>query len=370
VSRLFSGNQIPFLHRTIDVTLADIAVSAGLAVICALFSIIFIKMLRGVSASLDRFIKNDVLKAVAGGIPLALIIFYLPNVGGEGYDFVRELISGNFNQGIFLISLVVILKIIATSFTLGAGGSGGVFAPALVIGSATGYLFYKLITLLMPEWSLSDSSLYALVGMSGIISGTLHAPLTGIFLIIEITNGYDVILPLLLVSFLTPTLVRLLEKHSIYHYELIKKGFLHRPRTDGRILADIKPIELLERDQIIIHPGMLLKDLIPVIKRSNRNYFPVVSESNEEFLGMVYFNDLKAFIFDPNLQNTILIEEIMHTDLMTVSLEDSLLEIQNKFDRSQSWSLPVVENGKFKGLISKATMLDLYRKELKVQTDK
>jgi CIC family chloride channel protein len=370
ISRLLSGNQIPFTHRIFEVNIVDILSSVGLAIFCALFSVLFIKMLRTTSSTLDRYIKNDLLKVILGGIPVAIIIFYLPYTRGEGYQFVQELISGRFNEGILAIFIVIILKIVATSFTLGAGGAGGVFAPALVIGSAGGYLYYSIIHFLAPQWSLNDSSLFSLVGMSGVISGTLQAPLTGIFLIIEITNGYDAILLLLLVSFLTTTLVKLFEKQSIYNFDLVKKGFLHRPRTDGRILTDIQPIELLEQDQIIIHTDMLLTELIPVIKKSKRNYFPVVKKDNGDFLGMVYFNDLKEFIFDSNLQNTIMVEEVMHSNLTTVSLTDTLSEIQNKFDLTDTWSLPVVEDGKFKGLISKATMMDLYRKELQVQTDR
>jgi CIC family chloride channel protein len=370
ISRLLHGNQIPFSHQTFHVSVADMTASLGLALFCAIFVLLFIRLLRNTANGLERITKNVLLKALLGGLPVAAITFYVPYVRGEGYEFVQALISGHLEKGIVVLLLVVVLKIIATSFTLGAGGAGGIFAPALVIGSAGGYLFYLVIRLLAPDIALSHPSLFALVGMSGLISGTLQAPLTGIFLIIEITSGYDAILPLLLVSFLTPTLVRLVERHSIYHYELIKKGFLHRPRTDGRILTDIKPIELLERDQIIIHPDNSLQELIPVIQKSKRNYYPVLHRRNGAFLGMVYFNDLKEFIFDKNLASTILVEEIMHTDLTTVSLSDSLLDIQNKFDMTDSWSLPVVEHGKFKGLISKATMFDLYRKELKVQTDK
>ena len=283
---------------------------------------------------------------------------------------MRQLISGEFSAGLHIILVIVLLKIFITSLTLGAGGSGGVFAPALVIGSASGFLYYSLLQAIFPGSALNDAGLYALVGMSGLISGTLNAPLTGMFLIIEITSGYEAILPLLLVSFLTPALVKIFEKYSIYHYELIKKGRLHRPRTDGRILADIKPLELLEQDLITIRPDMLLKDIIPVIKQSNRNYFPVVETEKGVFRGMVYFNDLKEFIFSEELLHSILVEEVMHTDLAVVSLKDSLISIQNKFDATKSWSLPVVEEGRFMGLISKSTMLDLYRKELKVQTDK
>jgi chloride channel protein, CIC family len=370
ISRLLQGNQIPFEHHDIGVSVTDITAAVGLAILCALFSIIFIKLLRGTSNVLTQKIKNSLTKAVLAAIPVALIVFFLPQVRGEGYEFVEKLISGRYEEGILLIFLVVIFKIVATSFTLGAGGAGGVFAPALVIGSATGYLFYAIIRSISPDITLSSSGLYALMGMSGLISGILNAPLTGIFLIIEITDGYDAILPLLLVSFLSITIVRFFEHDSIYHYDLIRKGLLHRPRTDGRILADIKPIELLEKDQISIYPDYKLKDLLPVIKKSARNYFPVIDPNTENFLGMIYFNDIKEFIFDPTLQESILVEEIMHTDLITVSLSDSLIDIQQKFDDTNTWSLPVVEKNKFMGLISKASMLDLYRKELKVQTDR
>lgn len=370
ISRLLNGNQIPFTQNLNAVSIYDIVATIGLSVVCALVSILFIKTLRNTSKFLDKFFKSALFKALIGGLLVGLLSFNVPSIRGEGYAFVQQLISGEFSAGIGFIFLIVILKICATSLTLGAGGAGGVFAPALVIGSASGFLFYSILRYFFPELPLNNYALFALVGMSGVISGTLNAPLTGMFLIIEITNGYDAILPLLLVAFLTTTLVKIVEKHSIYHYELITKGFLHRPRTDGRILADIKPLELLEQDLITVEPEMLLRDMIPTIKKSKRNYFPVVDSKNDQFYGMVYFNDLKEFIFNKEMLNSILVEEVMHSDLTTISLADSLLDIQNKFEMTKSWSLPVVESGTFKGLISKATMLDLYRKELRVQTDK
>ena len=208
------------------------------------------------------------------------------------------------------------------------------------------------------------------MGMAGVLSGTLAAPLSGVFLVAEITAGYDAILPLMLISFLSSTFARRLEKHSIYHYELVLKGHLHRPRTDGRILADIHIEELLEQDMISVSPNMLLRDMIPVIKKSRRNYFPVISPDDNSFHGMVYFNDLKQFIFNPTMLGSILVEELTDTDMTCVSPDDTLMDIQDKFDQTSLWSLPVVRDGQFLGLISKATMLDLYRKELKVQTDR
>ncbi|KAA3610359.1 MAG: chloride channel protein [Calditrichaeota bacterium] len=369
ISRLLNGNQIQFSHELIKVNVNDIFLSVFLALVCAFFSILFIRTVRNSSKFMDKYFKNILIKALVGGLIIGLISLNIPYVKGEGYKFVQDIITGHFTNGLLFVLLIIVLKIVATSITLGAGGSGGVFAPSLVIGSSTGLFFYMAIRSLFPELAINEAALYALVGMAGVLSGTLNAPLTGMFLIIEISNGYDAILPLMLVSFLTSAIVKQFEPHSIYHYELVKKGHLHRPRTDGKILAEISPRELLEKDLSIVYPDILLSDLIPKIKKSNRNYFPVVDRESGNLLGMVYFNDIKDFIFDNTLINSILVEEVMHTDLTTISTSDSLTDIQKKFEQTNSWSLPVVENQKYKGLISKATMLDLYRKELKVQTE-
>ncbi len=369
VSRMFNGNQIPFAHRLYDVGINDIIASIGLAIVISMFSLLFIKSLKNISTIMEKYLKNSMVKGVIGGLVVGLISFQIIEVRGEGYELIKKIISDNYSTSILFLLLIIILKIIATSLTLGSGGTGGVFAPALLIGSAGGFLYYLILQSLLPNVNFGPASLFALVGMGGMVSGTLAAPLTGIFLIVEITSGYDAILPLLLVSFLSSLIVKLFEKHSIYHYELIKQGVFLRPRTDGRILSDIKPSELLETDQIKITPNMLLKDLVPIIKKSKRNYFPVISTKDEQFLGIVNFNDVKEFIFEPNLLSSIIIEEIMQTDFITLSLDENLIQIQKKFDKSKSWSLPVVKNGKFLGLISKATMLDLYRKELKAQTE-
>ncbi|UCH95206.1 MAG: chloride channel protein [Candidatus Aminicenantes bacterium] len=369
VSRLLKGNQIPFTHREFDVNINDIFGTIGLAIAFAVFSLMFIKLLKWTSMALDKYFKNALLKALFGGLLVGMVTIFFPYVKGEGYEVVRQLIAGKFSSTAAIVLVLILMKMLATSLTLGSGGSGGVFAPSLLIGSLGGFFYFQLLTLVFPQANFTGAALFSLVGMAGMLSGTLHAPLSGIFLIVEITGGYDAILPLLLVSFLTSTLVKLVEKHSIYHYELVKKGLLLRPRTDGRILSEIQPTELLETDLIPIYPEMVLKDLIPLVQKSRRNYFPVEDKKTNEFLGMVYFNDIKQYLFDPNLVNSIIVEEVMQTDLTTVSLTDSVGEILNTFDTTDAWSLPVVENKKFLGLISKATMLDHYRKELKAQTE-
>jgi chloride channel protein, CIC family len=369
VSRLMNGNQIPFAHRVFQVNINDIFATVGLAFTFALFSLIFIKMLKWTSLVLEKYFKHALVKAIFGGSLVGVAILFFPSVKGEGYEVVRQLIAGNFSGSLYLVLLVIVVKMAATSLTLGAGGAGGVFAPSLLIGSLGGFFYYQLLILIFPQAQFSSAALFSLVGMAAMVSGTLQAPLSGIFLIVEITGGYDAILPLLLVSFLTSTLVKLVEKHSIYHYELVQKGVLLRPRTDGRILSEIQVEELLETNLIRIYPEMPLKQLIPVILESPRNYFPVESKTNHHFVGMVYFNDIKHYLFEPHLLNSIIVEEVMQVDITTISLNDSVTDILDTFDTTHSWSLPVVEENRFFGLISKATILDHYRKELKAQTD-
>jgi CIC family chloride channel protein len=258
---------------------------------------------------------------------------------------------------------------VATSLTLSSGGSGGVFAPSLVIGSLAGLFYYKILCQFFSPASFNGSSLFSLVAMAGMLSGTMQAPLAGIFLIVEITGGYDAILPLLLVSFLVTTLVKRVERHSIYHFELVKKGFLLRPRTDARVLSEIKAAELLEKDILTVYPEMSLHQLIPRIKRSRRNHFAVISRQSKAYLGMVNLEDIKPILFDQNLLKSIIVEEVMKCDQMTVSLDENVVDILRKFDATQSWSLPVLEDGRFRGLISKSSILDHYRKELKAQTE-
>lgn len=374
VSRLMHGNRIPFAHRQFSFNINDILATVGLAIAFAVFSLLFIRMLKWISVVMDRYLRHDLAKALTGGLLVGVLTLFYPLVKGEGYHVVRKLIGGDYSETIGLVLLLIFMKMLATSLTLGAGGAGGVFAPSLLIGSLGGFFYFQLLTFVFPGATFTGAALFSLVGMAAMLSGTLHAPLTGIFLIVEITGGYDAILPLLLVSFLTSTLVKQVEKHSIYHYELVKKGHLLRPRTDGRILSEIKPRELLETGLITVHPEMLLKDLIPAIKQSNRNYFPVEEKTMNKknsgrFLGMVYFNDIKEYLFDSSLLNSIIVEEVMTTDLTTVSLKDSVSSILTVFDATGAWSLPVVEGERFMGLISKATILDHYRKELKAQTE-
>lgn len=368
ISRIFHGNRIPFAHQTFQIGLTEITASIFFSLFLAAMVILFMRILRFSSEQMKKRIGNVVLKALAAGLLLILTIAFFPQVRGEGYQVVRALISDSLHLPILLLFALLPLKMLATGITLGGGGEGGVFAPSLVLGAMAGAFFFALTRLLFPELTLVSSGLFALLGMAGVISGAMQAPLSGMFLIFEITGGYEAILPLVVVSFLTAKLVKVFEKYSIYHRDLAREGMLRPLRSDARILSDIRLDEILETDIRTISPRATLKELIPLIQQSRRNLFSVVDPETGLFLGIVDFQRVKEFIFDEPLSGAVLIEEVMNRSPETVDRREEMVQIMNRFEAPDIWSLVVLDQGRFVGLISKSSLLDHYRHELKVQT--
>ncbi len=370
VSRLLKGNRIPFAHQQFAIGLNDIVIAVLFSLLLAVVSIVFMRSMRWVRKQLKKTFVNDYFRAAGSGALLIILIHFFPQVRGEGYSVVRALISDKLNIPLGLLLALVLAKVLATAVTLGGGGEGGVFAPSLVIGALSGSFFHKLVGSVLPQLTLSSAGLFSLVGMAGMISGLMQAPLSGMFLIFEITGGYEAILPLLVVSSLTPMLVRISEKHSIYHRDLAGDGLLRPPRSDARILSDIRLDEILETDILGIPPDSTLRQLIPLIQRSRRNLFHVVDPGNGRFLGLVDFHQVKDFIFDEQLAGAVLIEEVMDRSPETVDSREEMVAITQRFNRPGVWNLVVVDDGRFVGLISKSSLLDHYRNELKVQTER
>lgn len=368
ISRILQGNQIAFSHRFFHISLTDILASAGLAVATAAASILLTRSLRLMHHISAKVPASLWIRAAIGGCSVGLLGMYFPVVLGEGYHFIREMIEGNFSQGLIIVAVGTLAKILATSLTLGWGGSGGIFAPSLVIGSLAGLTYHRLLVFLWPNVSWVNEGCFALLGMAGIISGMLQAPLTGIFLIVEITGGYGVILPLIIVSAISSTLCHYIEPASFYLKELVEKGQLLRPGTDARVLSDLSVQELLEKDCISVNPSMLLRDFINIITKSHRNYFPVEDEKTGRFLGMIHLDDIRPYLFNPVMYDAVILEQIMDTRVEAVSADDDLSEVLAKMDEHRLFSMPVISNNRFIGMISKATLLDQYRKELRVQT--
>jgi CIC family chloride channel protein len=368
ISRILQGNQIAFSHRLFSIDHMDIFACLGLAILTAAASILLTRLLRSMHEISKKIPAPVWIRAAAGGCAVGLIGLFLPVVLGEGYHSVRMMIEGAFSQGLAILALAVLAKIVATALTLGWGGSGGIFAPCLVIGSLVGVTYHHGLVLLWPAVSWVNEGCFALLGMAGLISGMMQAPLTGIFLIVEITGGYEVILPLIIVSAISTTLCHYIEPASYYLKELVEYGHLLRPGTDARVLSDLNVSELLEKDCIAVTQNMLLRDFINIVKKSNRNYFPVENEETGHFLGIIHLDDIRPYLFNPVMYDTVFLGQIMDANVEVVHPEDDLSDVLRRMDAKRLFSMPVVVNNRFIGLISKGNLLNQYRKELMVQT--
>ncbi|BBO81671.1 chloride channel protein [Desulfosarcina ovata] len=368
ISRMLKGNQIVFAHRDFNIQFNDILACVGLAIFCAVASILLTRVLRTLHHASTHVSVPVWVRAFMGGSMVGCIGYFLPYVLGEGYHSIRSAIEGGFPAGLLLVTGITLVKIVVTSLTLGWGGSGGIFAPCLVIGAFVGLSFHRLIATIWPSVLWVNEGCFALLGMAGLISGILQAPLTGIFLIIEITGGYEVILPLIVVSAIATTLCHYIEPASFYLKDLVEQGQLLRPGTDARVLTDLSIEELLETDCISVHPDMRLAEFIDIVKASHRNYFPVEDRRNGRFLGMIQLDDIRPYLFDSAMHHAVLTGQLMNTRIKTASLYDDLADVLQKMDDGRFFSMPVVSDGRFQGMISKATLLDRYRKELMVQT--
>jgi len=368
LSRLLSGNQIAFSHHSFPVSYHDTFACVGLAFFTALISVLMTRLIRNMHVVSGKTTLPVWAKAAMGGCAVGLIGLAVPDVLGEGYHSIRDMIEGTYRQGISLVLIACFAKLLATSLTLGWGGSGGIFAPSLVVGSFAGLAYHRLLITLFPSLKWMGEGGYALLGMAGLVGGILQAPLTGIFLIVEITGGYEVILPLIIVSSISSTVCYYFEPASIYMKELVEKGHLLRPGTDARVLSDLSIQELIEKNCTVVRPDMTLRELIMVVTQSRRNYYPVEDAENGTFLGLVTFDDIRPYLFETMMYDAVFVEQIMNTELDIAHVGDSVVDVLEIMDSRGIYSMPVVDGGVFIGMVSKATLFDHYRKELMVQT--
>lgn len=369
ISRVFQGNQIPFKGGSFFITNIDLLACIVLSLFTCASSVFIMKFLRIIKSISSGFTSSLILRAGCGGLLVGIIGLFLPEVLGEGYDAIRSVIYGNYSDGIIITGLIILGKIFATSLTIGTGGMGGLFAPCLVVGSFVGLFYYRLLLIIFPSVHWAGQAYFALLGMAGVISSVLQAPMTGIFLITEITGGYHVLVSVVLVSVISVCLSRLFEPFSVYHQELAARGELLRPRTDRRILSELNIIELIDQNYYEIRPEMRLRDFIELIKQMDFHFFPVIESKSNKYIGLIHLDDIRGYLFDPNLYDTILVEELINPAIPTISLEYELDEVIDMFDYGNVATLPVVHDGRFIGLISKSRMLDHYRKELIVEEE-
>ena len=348
-----------------------------LGVFAGLVSVYFTRVYKFIQDWFDKR-TNSMHKWLIGGLTLGLLIFFFPSLYGEGYEAINACLHGNneflFNNSIFynlqdnmfwvfsLFALVIIFKAVATSVTFGAGGVGGIFAPTLFIGANTGLLFAQAFSFLgLKELSHTN---FALVGMVGLIAGVLHAPLTAIFLIAEITGGYGLILPLMIGASISFATTRLFEKYSVYTYQLARRGELFTHDKDKVVLSLLKVSNLIETNFRTINEEASLGDLVKVIAKSKRNIVPVI-DGEKTFLGVVFINDIREIMFERDKYDTVFVNELMFMPSPFVSPDESMEDVAKKFKTTSHYNLPVIDNGKYVGFVSRANVFSAYRDLLK-----
>jgi CIC family chloride channel protein len=261
------------------------------------------------------------------------------------------------------ITLTLLLKAVATGITLGMGGNGGNFAPSLFVGAYLGFVFSFFLTLI--GFDNIPVSNFTIVAMAGILSGVFHAPLTGIFLIAEITGGYELIIPLMIVSSISYLIVKYFHPESLDVKRLKAKGAIVSDNKDTSILSKIDAIEMLETDFATIHFKATLRDIVETIKHSKRNTFPVVKKNNK-LLGIIYLDNIREEMFNTEHYDTVTAKEVMRKPSMIIDSSEDIFSIMKKFEESGQWNLPVVKEGIYIGFLSKSSILDKYRNELLV----
>jgi CIC family chloride channel protein len=347
-----------------------------LGVICGFVSVFFSKMTLFLESKYEK-IRNIFLRLAAGGIVLGSLIYLFPPFYGEGYDTIMSLLEGNasyiyentifssFSSSylvyiLFFIGLVL-MKVVASSSTNGSGGVGGIFAPTLFIGGITGFVVASMMNMLT-GFDLPDNR-FVLVGMAGAMAGVMHAPLTAIFLIAEITGGYALLIPLIITSTIAFITARAFERHSIYHVELARRGELITHDKDKAVLTLMDWRKEIEKDLITVKSTDNLGDLVKAISKSKRNIFPVVDEYNI-LVGVVLLDDVREIMFNEKLYENTFVKNLMIIPPSYLDIKESIDTVMETFRKTDAWNLPVLNNGFYVGFLSKSRIFASYREML------
>jgi CIC family chloride channel protein len=347
-----------------------------LGVLCALVSVYFTTTSFRMERLFNR-VKHYQYRVLIGSLLLGGVIFLVPPLYGEGYTTINHLLNGNIDAVmsesilskylvnswvvLLLIGGLVFLKSFAASFTIGAGGVGGIFAPSLFTGASLGYVFSELIN----KFKFFDIpvSNFVLVGMAGLMAGALHAPLTAVFMIAEITGGYELFLPLMMVSAISFLVSRGIRPHSIYTDQLAKRGDLLTHNKDQVILTLLSIDQVIEDNFNTVNPEMNMRDLVKVVSQSRRNIFPVVDDEHK-LVGVLTLDDFRHLMFDESIYDTTYVNQLMSPPPATIERNEKMDTVMKKFQQTDAWNLPVVEGEVYKGFISKSKLFSVYRSML------
>lgn len=377
LSYLMSGTDAMFeFHLEDHFNLARVPYVILLGIVCGLVSLYFTKVTTNVERFFKRF-TNPYVRLAIGGSVLSVLIFLFPPLYGEGYDMIHHLINGSsadviLNNSMFYghagllfvyIFLIILFKAFATTVTNCGGGCGGIFAPSLFLGCASGYLFAGLCN--MMDWGVpvSDRN-FALFGMAALMSGVFHAPLTGVFLIAELTGGYALFLPLMIVSVCSYLTVKIFDKNNIYAVRLAQRGELITHHKDQAVLTILKVEDVIEKNFMRLKPDMDLGELTAVVAKTKRNIFPVVN-ANDHLVGVLLLDDVRHIMFRQELYHRYKVATLMRKVPVRLSIEEPMEAVMRKFEETNAWNLPVEGvSGEYIGFISKSAIFTAYRKTL------
>ena len=376
---IFVGNRSLF-DFTLDSAwnIDRIPASILLGLFCGMVSLYFIRMMSKCEGVFEQLKDYPFAKLFLGAILLSSLIFFFPSLYGEGYNSLNILLNGNteadwnavMNNSLFAgssgllvvyIALVLLTKIFATSATNGAGGVGGTFAPSLFVGGFGGFLFARV-------WNMNQVGTYipeknfTLLGMAGVMAGVMHAPLTGVFLIAELTGGYSLFLPLIMVSIVSVMVISIFEPHSIYATRLARQGRLLTHHTDRSILTLMSLDSVIDHDYTTVDLDMPLGKLVSVISRSHTSFIPVVNTAGI-LLGIIDINKIRHVMFRTELYQRFTVQQILIPPKATLGIKDSMEEVMEKFDKTNANYLPVVDvDGELTGFIERTRLYSMYRK--------
>lgn len=376
---IFTGNRALF-DFTLDSAwnIERIPASILLGLFCGIASLYFIRMITKCEGVFARLQHHPYAKLMLGGVLLSSLIFLFPSLYGEGYDSLNILLNGRteadwdavMNNSLFsghaellvlYISLVLLTKIFATSATNGAGGVGGTFAPSLFVGGFGGFLFARV-------WNMNQIGVYipeknfTLLGMAGVMAGVMHAPLTGVFLIAELTGGYDLFLPLIMVSIVSVMAISIFEPHSIYAMRLARQGRLVTHHTDRSVLTLMSLDSVIDKNFTAVEPEMPLGELVNAISKSHTSFIPVVDTAGV-LVGIIDINKIRHVMFRTELYHRFTVSQILIPPQATLGIHDSMEEVMEKFDKTNANYLPIVDvNDHLTGFVDRTRLYSMYRK--------
>lgn len=381
-SYFFFGNDILLPFRIEDTfKIQQVPIYILLGILAGFVSIYFIKMYSYFQRVFEKM-GSPIKRLIIGGFGIGFLVYLIPPLYGEGYDVINHLVQGNLKEAlannffhlnldniwsiIALLAGLVFFKIIATSLTFGAGGVGGIFAPTLFMGSIMGNCIAKILNTLPIFSSPVSESNFTLVGMTGLMAGVLHAPLTAIFLIAEVTGGYELFIPLMITAAISFSITKKFVPHSVYAMELGRKGELITHNKDHAVLTLMNIKSVVEQNFVTLYPDMTLGEIVQnAVVKSNRNMFPVVNSKTKGLEGIISLNDLRPVMFDQSLYKTLSARDLMERPDAIIDLNnDKMTDVMKKFQDTGAWNLPVISEGTYYGFISKSKLLTAYRRKL------